>query len=773
MTADTSSRDDESPPPTALAGHRFGPYEVVALLATGGMGEVYRARDPRLGREVALKLLPREAVGDPRSLRRFELEARAVGALNHPNILALYDVGNEGAVPWVVTELLEGQTLRARLDAGAVALEEALDWAAQIASGLGAAHEKRIVHRDLKPANLFLTRDGVVKILDFGLAKRPPAVDAEAVTSEPTLPGTVVGTAGYMAPEQVKGHEVDARADVFAFGAVLYELLSGRRAFAAASPVETLGAILRDEPPPLALPGRAAPRALVALVKRCLHKAPERRFADGGELRRALAEARRTLATGALEIAPAALAHTLAVLPFVNLSADPEQDYFCEGLARDLVDALGKLPGLRTVAPLFAGSRGHRREDLRRLIDEVGADKVLEGSVRKAGNRLRINVQLVNVADGSHLWSERYDRELADVFALQDEIRDRVVESLRLRLGAGGAAPGGARAPADVEAYQLYLRGRFHWNKRDRAGFEAARRSFEQALEVDPGYALAWAGLAETYALMGSTIFDVLAPTDGMPKAQAAIDRALALEPDLPDAWACQGWVRLHYDWDWSAAEDAFARALAIDPGRATTYHWHAFLLSSQGRFEAAAEASRRAWECDPLALIINAQLAAPLYYARRFDLAARESEKLLELEPGFGVANFWLGLARSAQDRHDEALAALEHYAVGRGNRGVSVLGWARGRAGDLAGAERALAELAQAARARFVPTYHRALVELGLGRLAPALDGLEAALDERCDQLAYLAVDPAFDPLRGEPRFRALLTRLRLDEIAAADGR
>ena len=741
----------------------FGPYEVVEFLGRGGMGEVFKARDPRLGREVAVKTLSRQAHPDPRSLRRLELEARAAGALNHPNIVAVYDVGSEGGVPFLVTELLEGETLQSRIRAGPLAPREALGLAAQIAAGLAAAHRKDIVHRDLKPANLFLTRDGRLKILDFGLAKRQPTPSAAATAH--TQPGVVMGTAGYMSPEQVRGLGVGARSDVFSFGAVLYELLSGRRAFHGDSAVETMAEILHGEPPPL---GGEIPAAVESLLRRCLRKAAEDRFADGEELARAIAGLENALAqtsSGATTAAapPPLAVETLAVLPFVNLGGAADEDYFCAAMATELIAALGKLPGLRVLARPPAGARLPGSEDLRALGRELGITRILEGSVRRAGDRLRVTVQLLDVADGSHLWSDKLDREMGDVFELQDEIAQRIVQALRPRL----AAPPSRRRPTpDLEAYHLYLRGRHRWLQRHEGGLQEGVRFFEQALERDPGYALAWAGLAESYAVMGLGLYDLLPPREAAPRAQAAARRALEFDPELPDAHACLGWTALHYDWDLERSAAHFERALELAPERAITHHWHLFLQVARGDFEGATASSRRAWELDPLSLIVNAGLAPPRYYARDYAGAAEAARKLVRLAPDFAVARFWLGKTLAAQGDAAAALPEFEALSrlAGGGSRGLALVGWAQAMSGDRAAAQRSLEALGRRAGERYVPAFHHALVHLGLGEHQAALGELERAREERCDYLPFLALDPLFDPLRDHPGFAQLLARAGL---------
>jgi serine/threonine-protein kinase len=745
----------------ALApGRRLGPYEIVALLGAGGMGEVYRARDTRLGREVALKVLPQSAHDDADRLRRFDEEARAASALNHPNVLTVYDVGAEAGVRYVVSELLEGQTLRQRLAAGRLAPRQSLDYARQIVAGLAAAHGKGIVHRDLKPENLFLTEDGRIKILDFGLAKRTrPRAESEAATaSRHTQPGTLMGTLGYMSPEQLRGLRADRRSDVFSLGLVLYEMLAGRRAFARGSEAETTSAILRDDPEPLPL--NEIPVEIDAVVRRCLEKEPEGRFESARELALALETAAQGLGPAvAQEPAPR---HSVAVLPLLNMTGDPEQEYFCEGIAEELINALGKVEGLRLAARSSSFRFDTKADSLARIGAELKVDKLLEGSVRRAGNRLRVTVQLVDVQDGAHLWSERYDRDVQDVFALQDEIASSVVEALRLKLEPRR----GRRETDDVEAYQLYLKGLHFWNKRHEGGLQQGIKAFEKAIERDPAYAPAYAGLADSYGVLGLSIYDGLPAREAMPKARAAALRALEIDPGLAAPHAALGWVRLHFEWDWPAAEADFRRALAVDPRRATSRHWFGFLLSAMGRSDEALAEARRAWELDPLSLIINAQLCQAHYYAGRFEETATAARKVLEMEPGFAVGHFWLGVASAAQGSFERALAGYEAFASGGGGRtrALALLGNARARAGEPEAARRTLAELREIAARRPVPAYHFALVHVGLGERDEAFAWLERAHQERSDQMAYLGVEPLLDPLRADPRFDALLRSLRL---------
>jgi serine/threonine-protein kinase len=776
-TAYGSGSESADSPATAevlAPGRRLGPYEVLGLVGAGGMGQVYRARDPRLSRDVAIKVVSRPA-RSPGESRQLQREARAAAALTHPNILAVYDVGAEGPVAYVVSELLEGATLRERLRSGPLPRRECLDYARQIAAGLAAAHDEGIVHRDLKPENLFVTRHRWVKILDFGLAKRTvlstegaePGASAAATASR-SEPGVLLGTVGYMSPEQVRGRPADPRSDVFSFGAVLYEMLSGSRAFAADSPVETMSAILTESPPGI----DGIPAGIQAVVRRCLEKEPENRFASGREL--AL-----VLETGDLEREappapeprePKPPRHSIAVLPFMDMSVEKDQDYFCEGIAEELTSALGKVEGLRVVGRASAFRFKGQTGNLRRIGADLGVDKVLDGSIRKAGRRLRITVQLVNVADGFHHWSERYDRDAEDIFAVQDEITARVVEALRLTLDPRRARA--RRYTDDLEAYHLYLKGLYFWNKRHQGGLEQGRIAFEQAIDHDPSYALAYAGLADSYALLGFELYDVLPGRESCAKAKAAAHQALEIDPSLAGPHSALGWVRFHNDWDWAAAEADFQQALVLDPDRATTHHWYAYYLTVVGRSREAEREARRAWELEPLSLVINQQICQTFYYAGRFEETAEVSRKVLAMDPGFPLAHYWLGVARAAQERYDEAIAEYEAFALGVGGstRALALVGNARARAGDHAGARQVLQELAATAVRRHVPSYHRALVHIGLGERDLAFAWLEKAYDERSDQLAYLGIEPLFDPLRSDPRFDALVRRLELPYASLA---
>jgi serine/threonine-protein kinase len=765
------------------------------------MGEVYRARDPRLSRDVAIKVLPESLSRDPDRLRRFQQEARAASALNHPNILAVYDVGEADGLPYVVTELLEGETLQQRLAGGALPPRQAVAIASQVAEGLAAAHEKGIVHRDLKPENLFVTRDERVKILDFGLAKlaRPdeglPAPSHAPTATAGTEPGVVLGTVGYMSPEQVRGQAADPRSDLFALGATLYEMRTGRRAFQGASPADTMSAILREDPtlPPAS---SASDSALEQIVRRCLEKSPVDRFQSARDLGFALKESlreapreskaptRRLLwaagLAGALALSavwflrsrgtPARSApvsvRSLAVLPLENLSNDPEQEYFADGMTEALLTDVARLGAIRVVSRTSAMRYKGTGKTLPEIARELGVDAVVEGSVLHSGDRVRISAQLIHAATDRHLWAESYERDAEDVLTLQREIAREIADAIRLQLTDETQARLRAPAAVNPEAHREYLQGRFQWYKRTPEGFGRAIRHFERALEIDPSFALAYAGLGDCYVLLPADGIGLAAPHDALPKAHAAATRALQIDEGLAEAHATLAYERF-YAWDWEAAEREFRRALELNPSYSVAHFWYAVSLAARGRHEDAAREAREAQVLDPVAAIITAGVSWMDHLSRDFEGAVAEAHKALELEPDFPIAHHRLGLALAELRRYEEAIRALEAAARSRRTPGaVAALGHVSALSGDAAAARAALAELERAARTEYVSAYHFALIHIGLGEKAEALRFLEKAYEEGAWTVTFANVEPALDPLRQEPRFRELVRRLGLPD-------
>jgi TolB-like protein/tetratricopeptide (TPR) repeat protein len=756
-------------------GLRLGPYEVVAALGAGGMGEVWRARDVRLGREVALKLLPAHLAGDAARRARFEREARAVGGLNHPNLLTLYDVGLHDGAIYLVTELLEGETLRERLASGALERGRALEIAAGVARGLAAAHERGIVHRDLKPENVFVTRDGRAKLLDFGLARVDASASADGPTiagEQLTVEGALVGTPAYMAPEQVRGLPVEPRADLFALGVVLFEMLVGRRPFGGDSIADVMTAILHHAPPELSGDG-ALPPELRRLLQRLLARDPARRASSAHDLALELEElareaggARPARSDSAVSSGAAArpVEPTLVVLPFADRVGHAGADFLCEGLAEQILNSLARLPGLRVLARATAFRFRDRIGEPVEVGRELGADAVVSGRVFEIGGRLVVRAELTDVREGVQVWGDQYDRPSDDLLAVQDEIGREVVKALGSRLAHGGARRPLARpATENPRAYELHLRGRHFLNRRTVDGMRRAIELLREAVAVDPGYALAWAGLADAWLLLGR--YGGEPPREVMPLAREAALRALEASEELAEAHTSLAQVSWYYDWDIAAAEREFRRALELNPNYAQAHHWLAFDLAEVGRFDEAEASIGRALALDPLSLIIQANAGTVAYFARRFELAVERCDRALALDADFPVGHQWRGRALEALGRYDEAIAAFRAAAarLGEEPETLASLGHALALAGQRPEAESIAERLAELSGERYVSPYWRAVLAAGLGDADGAFDLLAAAIDARADWVIGVPMEPIFDGLRGLPRYRDLVTRIR----------
>ena len=701
-------------------GMQLGPYVLIALIGAGGMGEVWKARDTRLNRIVAIKRLK------GRHTSRFEQEARAIAALNHPNICQIYDVGPD----YLVMEYIDGKPL-----SGPLADDEAVRLALQIAGALEEAHGKKILHRDLKPGNILVTVKGAAKVLDFGLAKF--MADSDATN---TIEGTVLGTAAYMSPEQAQGMAVDERSDIFSFGAVLYEVLSGRRAFAGSSMAEVLIAVLRGEPAPLQ-PGRAAD-----VVKRCLAKEPEQRFQSAVEVTAAL----ERIGTRPEEQQP-----SIAVLPFANMSADKEQEYFSDGLAEEIINALAQIQGLKVIARTSSFAFRGKDLDVRKIAEALDVRAILEGSVRKAGNRIRVTAQLIGATDGSHLWSERYDREMTDVFAVQDEISQAIVDTLKLKLIPGKPVATG-HAP-NVEAYQAYLRGRHHLYPGSPEAIDRAKACFEEAIALDPHYAQAHAGLAECYVHIAMEQSSKSA-RELMPLAKAAALKAVELDGTKPEGHIWLARVAAQYDYDWTEALRQYRLALAcggVAPReRASSV---IFILTPLGRLDEAIASAQEAVTADPLAAMPRAALAFALQAGGSHQSAIAELRRLIELHENYWLAYLYLGLNYTTLDMTSEAIAALEkafQLAPWHG-AAIAFLAWNYIRFGDRARAEDLLART-PAGSARDSVFY---LLSSDFERSAAEF---EKEIEARRPNAILLKCVPIFRSFCETPRGRALLQKM-----------
>jgi serine/threonine protein kinase/Tfp pilus assembly protein PilF len=745
------------------SGTRLGTYEIVATLGAGGMGEVYRAKDLRLGREVALKLLPAGVSADSGRLARFEREARTVAGLSHPNIVVLYSVEDEGDVRFLTMELVEGQSLDQHVTPGGLPIARVLDLGIALSDALTAAHEKGVVHRDLKPANVMLTREGRVKVLDFGLAKLT-AVDADMeLTHAATLagplssPGLVVGTVPYMAPEQVRGETVDARSDLFALGIILYELAAGRRPFGGATSADVGSAILRDTPEPLGTLRPDLPGDFERIVSRCLEKNPRERFQTaldvGNELRRVSPTLEQGKIAAPVKPAPRDAA-SIAVLPFVNRSASVEDEYFSDGLADELLNTLSRIKGLRVSAR--ASSFHFKGKDVPPA--EVGralnVATLLDGSVRKAGDRARISVQLLRASNGEQLWSETYDRTLDDIFAVQDDIAESVARQLReTLLGLPQETPSGSTTHAvfsgvprerscDPESYDLYLRGRYLFGASS-DGPVRAQELFRRSIERSPRFALAYSGLGESYVMqswLGSRDRD-----STVSQAKGALAKALALDDKLCEARVLAGQIKLYFDWDWAGAEREYRRALELNPGSDLAHREHAVYLSLMGRCEEGLAAARKAQTFDPLSVNSTHEVGYQLLALGRLDEAAAEFRKAIDLNPSWIWGNIKLGMTHSEMGQHDKAMACVRRADELLGNDPGTPLSqsWRAAielAAGDPARAQNTLARLEDQSRTAFVDPFVLAWVHYVLGNHNAMFASLERAYVTRTPLMAFV---------------------------------
>ena len=746
------------------------------------MGEVYRARDTRLERDVAVKVLPETMTSDVQALARFEREAKLVAALSHPNILAIHDIGKDSGVSYAVTELLEGETLRERMNAGTVPLRKAVDYARQIARGLGAAHGRGIVHRDLKPENVFVIADGQVKILDFGLAKQHASGEgggsSESPTVARTMPGTILGTVGYMSPEQVRGEAADHRTDVFSFGAVLYELVFGSPPFRAETEVESMAAILREDPPLLARRGQA-PAPLVGIVARCLEKRPEERFQSASDLAFVLGMFEDTSAAGMPEereasttpsrrsAAVPARATTsdssrvsIAVLPFRNMSAEVENEYFSDGITEEIINALSKIEALRVASRTSAFAFKGKDQDVRGIGAELGVRTVLEGSVRRSGSRLRITAELVSVADGYQLWSERYDREMEDVFAIQDEISLAIANTLKVRLLTGEEGAVLERATEDVEAYNHYLKGKYFFNRRVP---RQAIAEFERAIARDPGYVSAQTGLADAYCIFG--FYGGIPTLDAFAKARAAATKAHELDPESPEVHVSLGLVEHYFGWNFEREDREFLRAIELAPRSAPAYSWLALHRSQHGDPEDARHFGRKATKLEPLSPNAYVNVAWTYFAERRFAEAERELRRGLAVDPEALYPLWACGLTLQMQERHEEAIAMFEK-AVGLTERAqtwyLGLLGGGYGAAGRRPDALCVLEELRERSSREYVAPFHVAFTHIGLGDKDAAVAALELACEQRNALAWWPQWAPHYDSLRSHPRFANVIAKI-----------
>jgi serine/threonine-protein kinase len=797
------------------ASSRLGPYEVIAPLGAGGMGEVYRASDTRLGREVAVKVLPELFARDPDRRARFEREARAVAALSHPNILAIHDYGTDGAVTYAVMELLEGETLRSRLARGPLPWREAVEVGAAVAEGLAAAHAKSIVHRDLKPENLFLTTDGRTKILDFGLARMtpPPDPDPQGQTGPYVPPetdaGTVMGTVGYMSPEQVRGQPVDTRSDLFSFGCVLYEMVAGRRAFSRETSAETMTAILHNEPSDPAKSGHPVPAELGRLIRQCLAKNPSQRLQSARDLALGLratasdptlhhlpADRRFSwrvagIAAGVLLIgaigatfflltkgenhpeankptAEAKAIEAVAVLPFENVWSDPAAEHLSDGIPESIIKSLYEVRSLK-VRPFSSVSRykGRGKDlDLEEVGRQLNVQAVLTGKLTQGKEGLSLRVELVDVREPSVLWSGQFDRQRTDIQAVQDEIAQQICAKLGIHLTDQEQKRLIKHYTENTKAYDLYLKGRLQMKKITVGAVKKGIEFFEEAVDTDPRYALAYTGLADSYSTLAQ--WGYMRARDASPIARKAAEEALKLDDTLSEAHTSLAYVKMDFDWDWLAAETEFRRAIDLDANSAVAHHWYSHYLTAMGRTAESLAASERAFKLDPLNATFMVHLGWHFYYARQHEDTLEQLRKAVDMAPKQPIARVFLALAYLQKSRHAEAIDEAQQatFLAPEWSMTTATLGYAYAVSPESGKRDEALKRLDEltALSQRKDVAYYKAMIYAGLGQKEQALEWLEKAYDERSNLLVYLKVEPIFDSLRSDPRFAKVLKDMRL---------
>jgi serine/threonine protein kinase/Tfp pilus assembly protein PilF len=796
-----------------MIGQTISHYRIVEQLGAGGMGVVFKAQDSRLQRAVALKFLPEQLAQQPQALERFRREARAASALNHPGICTIYDIGEQDGRAFIAMEFIDGETLRSHVHGKALPVEELLELGIQIAEALDAAHAEGIIHRDIKPANIFVTKRGRAKVLDFGLAKLVPKgvaiADADSggdTSTSTSIAGIISGTPSYMSPEQVRGDALDARTDIFSLGLVLYEMATGRQAFAGGTGGAIIEAVLTRPPVSVRSINPEIPPALEAIIEKALHKDREQRYQHAADLLADLRRLKRDFDLGrtdqagdsasllASKAGPISSAsqrisrataqqsgsfraprvaktiRSLAVLPFENVSRDPENDYLSDGITRSLINNLATVPKLRVMAQSTVFRYKGREMDPQAVGRELNVRAMLTGRVMQSGGSLRIGTELVDVATGSQIWGAQFDRKPGDIFVIQDEISSEISGRLRLQLTHAEKKRLVKRHTEDAEAYRLYLQGHHHWNRWTEEGFYKAIGYFQQAIQKDPGYALAYAGVADSYVLLGWNSY--LPPKDAFPKGKAAAMAALEIAPDLGEAHTDLATVLWLHDWQWPEAQREFQRSLELNPCYPTANHYYAECLMTMGRNAEALTRMKKSLELDPLSLIINVAIGWAHYHARQYNEAVAQLLRTVELDPNYPMTYWILGLIYRKTGRSDLAISA--------GEKGVNLSGGSPlmraalaqtfATAGAADKAIQIVGELNGLAKQRYVAPHFFAGIYIGLGEHDRAIEYLEKSYAEHCHWLIYLHIDPSVDDLRSDPRFQDLLRRVGLP--AASDA-
>jgi serine/threonine protein kinase/Tfp pilus assembly protein PilF len=789
-----------------MIGQTISHYRILEKLGEGGMGVVYKAEDTKLHRPVALKVLPRQALITEEDKIRFAREAQAAASLSHPNIAIIHefdevdDPVTGGKLAFIAMEYVDGETVKQKIKpVGAIhesplPLDELLKIAIATAEGLAEAHGKGIVHRDIKSENVMISRSGVVKIMDFGLAEI-------AGRSRVTKEGMTVGTVAYMSPEQALGEKLDQRTDIWSLGVVMYEMITGRLPFTGDYEQAVVYRILNEEPEPITSLRSNVPMELERIVKKAMQKDPAVRYQTVGDLAADLKSLKKQLESGARAATPspeirptkkrvylyttiAALVvalvlalyyfipkeskaiNSIAVLPLKNLSGDGEHEYFAEGIHEELIAQLAKISALKVISRTSVIRYKNVQKPLPEIGRELGAEALIEGSVRRSGDQVRITVQLIEAATDKHLWAESYQRDLRDVLALQSDVARAIANEIRITLTAQEQAGLTGARPVNPRAYEAYLKGRFYWNKRTPASLMKGIEYFNQAIEQDPSDPLAYAGLADSYNQLAYR--GHLPPNEAYARARAAVTKALDINSGLAEAHASLGFIHLNYEWDWAAAEQELRRAIELNPGYAEAHHWYSHYLMDVGRVEESLAESKRALELDPLSLIVSTHLGWHYVFARQYDSAIVQLKKTLEMDPNYYPAHLHLGRAYQLKGNFKEALVELQQaVSLSQNNtESVAALAATHASSGRPDEAMKLLRELEQQSHRNYVSSYDIAVIYTALGNRNEALASLAKAYEQRANGLVEIKAEPAFDPLRSDRRFQDLVQRMNFPD-------